>query len=599
MSEKPNPTLGQNHRKRKLEDVPPANGEDGNPKSQHKIIEGEKKKSQRQVKGRHVDDKVEDVERASSMRISTPNQENLELAQLVHRSFHEADTIYPTILPSFNQSSAAQTSRNLSAKSTLCRRCTKIDLDTLLSRSHKTHAGQAAKELSPVPSWDITSCALCSLFQSTLNPLWSTQAGRKVPLRTYSSNKMVDKVWSSISTNLLQVGHSRRYIVSQPEGVEGPVKVIKDEIGSFDCVKDWISLCSSRHRICDLEVRPSGVCQKLIDCETRAIVPGEDRPYVALSYVWGLSSDISEDPNRLPANLPNTIQDAMTVTKRLGYRYLWVDRYCIDQRNEQEKADQVGKMDLIYQNAELTIITAIGEDPNYGLPGVGLRKREPEHLTTCANIGTHFLISIDAWPKTAVEDTRWITRAWTYQEALLSRRRLVFSKEQMYFECYGMYCCESLYLPLETLHRKDMQGFKSIFCSEKRVGIFPKGVGTTTVEIVRRIEEYSKLNLSHPSDILKGMLGIFHAFQTSCLRIYHCGGIPLLPSMPEKSVGKPIDGWTRAMGSSLGSSGTWNPDQKDDLDFRAGLGRAGMAPSSGDWVKVLLGHQSKLILASK
>jgi hypothetical protein len=184
MSEKPNPTLGQNHRKRKLEDVPPANGEDRNPKSQHKIIEGEKKKSQRQVKGRHVDDKVEDVERASSMRISTPNQENLELAQLVHRSFHEADTIYPTILPSFNQSSAAQTSRNLSAKSTLCRRCTKIDLDTLLSRSHKTHAGQAAKELSPVPSWDITSCALCSLFQSTLNPLWSTQAGRKVPLRT-------------------------------------------------------------------------------------------------------------------------------------------------------------------------------------------------------------------------------------------------------------------------------------------------------------------------------------------------------------------------------------------------------------------------------
>jgi hypothetical protein len=42
MSEKPNPTLGQNHRKRKLKDVPQANEEDGNPKSQNKIIEGEK-----------------------------------------------------------------------------------------------------------------------------------------------------------------------------------------------------------------------------------------------------------------------------------------------------------------------------------------------------------------------------------------------------------------------------------------------------------------------------------------------------------------------------------------------------------------------------
>ncbi|KIM98481.1 hypothetical protein OIDMADRAFT_73290, partial [Oidiodendron maius Zn] len=294
----------------------------------------------------------------------------------------------------------------------------------------------------------------------------------------------------------------------------------------FDCVKDWISLCLNWHRICDLEVRGSGACRKLIDCETRAIVLGEDRPYVALSYVWGPSPDSCEDLNRFPANLPDTIQDAMTVTKRLGYRYLWVDRYCIDQNNEQEMADEIGKMDLIYSKAELTIIAAIGEDPNYGLPGVGLRKREPKHLTTCAKVDTHFLISIDAWPKSAVEDTRWITRAWTYQEALLSRRRLVFSKEQMYFECYGMYCCESLNLPLETLHRKDMQGFKSVFCSEKRVGMFPKGVGTTAVEIVRRIEEYSKLNLSDPSDILKGMLGIFHAFEASRLRIYHCGGIP-------------------------------------------------------------------------
>jgi hypothetical protein len=326
MLKKANSTLGQNQRKRKRQGMPPANGEDGNPKTQNKTIDGEKKKFQRQVKGRHVDENVEDVERASKMRISTPTQANLGPAQLVHRSFHEADAVYPTIIPSFSPSSAAQKNRNLSAKSNLCRRCSEIDLDMLLSRSHKTQAGQAAKELSPVPSWDILSCALCSLFRSTLRPFWSKQAGRKVPLRTYSSNKMVDKVWSSISTNLLEVGHSGRYIVSQPEGVDGPVKIIKDEINSFDCVKDWISLCSSRHRICDVEVRSSNACQKLIDCETRAIVIGENRPYVALSYVWGLSSDKSEDANRLPTNMPNTIQDAMTLTKRLGYRYLWVDR---------------------------------------------------------------------------------------------------------------------------------------------------------------------------------------------------------------------------------------------------------------------------------
>jgi hypothetical protein len=242
----------------------------------------------------------------------------------------------------------------------------------------------------------------------------------------------------------------------------------------------------------------------------------------------------------------------MSVTQKIGYRYIWIDRYCIDQKNGPETADQVGKMDLIYQNAELTIIAAAGEDPSYGLPGVGLRKRDAEHLTTCAKIGKHFLISTNAEPKEATKNTKWKTRAWTYQEALLSRRRLVFSKSQMYFECYGMYCCESLDFPLETLHRKDMQGFKSIFCSENRVGIFPKGVGTTPIAITRRIEEYSKLNLTNSSDILKGILGIFNAFQRSRLRIHHLAGIPILPSRPLKYLRKPVESWTQPMGFFLG-----------------------------------------------
>ena len=120
----------------------------------------------------------------------------------------------------------------------------------------------------------------------------------------------------------------------------------------------------------------------------------------------------------------------------------------------------------------------------------------------------------------------------------------------MYFECYGMYCCESVHFPLQTMHRKDMQGFKSVFCSKKLIGIFPKGVGTTSIEIVRRIEEYSELNLTNPSDILRGMLGIFNAFRRSRLGIYHCSGIPILPSIAQRA--KPIEGWTPSMGFFFG-----------------------------------------------
>jgi hypothetical protein len=101
-----------------------------------------------------------------------------------------------------------------------------------------------------------------------------------------------------------------------------------------------------------------------------------------------------------------------------------------------------------------------------------------------------FLISTESWPKEVVEKNKWKTRAWTYQEPLLSRRRVIFTEEQMYFEYYGMYCHESVHFPLQTMHRKDMQGFKSVFCSKKLIGMFPKGVGTTSIEIVQHIEEY-------------------------------------------------------------------------------------------------------------
>ncbi|KAH8665212.1 heterokaryon incompatibility protein-domain-containing protein, partial [Tricladium varicosporioides] len=436
--------------------------------------------------------------------------------------------------------------------SNLCTRCAEIDLDTLLSRPHKTQIGQLAKNLSPVSKWEIDSCALCSLLSSTID-LRYWPSGSKVPLRTYSSNKMGNKAWNSINTNILQVGESERYIVSQPEGMEGPVKIIKAKIEepNFDIVKSWISLCQNKHtKICSIEKHSSVTGLKLIDCITSDIILAEDKPYLALSYVWGLGTEDHKNLKKLPEPLPNTIKDAIIVTKKLGYRYIWIDRYCIDQKNDEERAYQCGKMDLIYQNADLTIIAAIGEDPSYGLPGVSLRERKPQHLTICSSVGKHFLISAQSWSEKAIEETKWKTRAWTYQEGILSRRRLVFTEEQMYFECYGMYCCESVHFPLRTMHRKDMQGFKRVFCSENLIGIFPKGVGTKSIEIVRRIEEYSKLNLSNSSDILRGMLGIFGAFQRSRLDIYHCSGIPILPSMAQGA--KPIEGWMPSMGFFLG-----------------------------------------------
>jgi hypothetical protein len=44
-----------------------------------------------------------------------------------------------------------------------------------------------------------------------------------------------------------------------------------------------------------------------------------------------------------------------------------------------------------------------------------------------------------------IQSSAWITRGWTYQEAVLSRRCLFFTDEQVYFVCKQMTCCEAIH----------------------------------------------------------------------------------------------------------------------------------------------------------
>src|ERR1700760_1263800 len=177
---------------------------------------------------------------------------------------------------------------------------------------------------------------------------------------------------------------------------------------------------------------------KVINCDERRIVPHTEGPYLALSYVWGRLSTHSQRvyrANDLLEVVPQTIQDAISVTKALGYRYLWVDRYCVDQSKQIEVQEQVALMDLIYEHAEMTIVAAGGEDPSYGLPGVSTRLRPPAATSVVSGLE---LRALPHNPVDLVRHSKWNTRGWTYQEGLLSRRRVIFTDSEVYFDCWGM-----------------------------------------------------------------------------------------------------------------------------------------------------------------
>ena len=323
------------------------------------------------------------------------------------------------------------------------------------------------------------------------------------------------------------------FLVPQPRNVQ-TVRILQPLV-DYQIIKSWLTFCQERHsKTCAVFDGADPVSTvrafRLIDCETRRIGPAPGQPYVTLSYLWGDSTPplFSEV---LVSGQPNTIEDAITATRALGFRYLWVDRYCINQQDKDDVRDQVEKMDLIYNNSDFTIIAAAGDGPDHGLPGVRPRSLQQAY----GKVGKHFFVSTMDDPGPIIAKSAWMKRGWTYQEAVLSRRRLVFTDQQVYFECRGMYCYEDLNLPLENLHTKDQQHFKSEFCSASNMSLFPRRLGRTGWEVVERIEEYSRRTLREPKDILDAFKGVMSVLEKSPQQVRHCFGVPILPRPPKPS----------------------------------------------------------------
>jgi hypothetical protein len=191
--------------------------------------------------------------------------------------------------------------------------------------------------------------------------------------------------------------------------------------------RKWIDNCSKDHAKCNSsEDIASSPVVRVLDCQSRKLVPANSEPYLTLSYVWGNPTSETNEPGAFPP----TIEDAMSVTLQLGFEYLWVDRYCIDQENKAEVAQQVAVMDLVYRESALTIIAACGASPQHGLPGVS-RRRLPYHESESSSLYMREVRKRDNF----ITQSRWNERGWTYQEVFFAKRRLIFTDYETYCEC--------------------------------------------------------------------------------------------------------------------------------------------------------------------
>jgi hypothetical protein len=180
------------------------------------------------------------------------------------------------------------------------------------------------------------------------------------------------------------------------------------------------------------------------------LINGKDLlgPYVALSYCWGgeqphaltLSNMNRYEQEISSAVLPQSIQDAIFTTRKLGLRFLWVDSLCIVQDSMADKDFQMARMGDVYGNAYLTLSAASASSCHDGFLGVREEQRCIITLPFCCeneNIGKASLwIRIHHEPRFSHGNYEPLdARAWAWQERFMSNRLLIFSQIQVFFMC--------------------------------------------------------------------------------------------------------------------------------------------------------------------
>ncbi|UKZ70310.1 uncharacterized protein TrAtP1_011297 [Trichoderma atroviride] len=320
-----------------------------------------------------------------------------------------------------------------------------------------------------------------------------------------------------------------------------------------DLAKDWIDFCNDNHTTgpCAVKDRTLVKGLRLIDCEENKVVLAEnvstptpnDKPqdaecqsitpshntsimhqnvdYVTLSYVMGTYREDDDDngnDDHLPRRLPKVVADAISTTKALGYRYLWVDRYCIPRRGDAqgapERQRQLDLMGQIYGHSALTLVVAAGEGVRDGIAGISAPREEQLSIQTETDLFTTSLLR----PDLEVASSKWASRAWTYQEGLLSRRRLIFTPSQVYFQCQALHCHESLSLPLKYAPGLN---FGRVFPSSIDDVLQPN-------KIKNHIKAYLAKSISNTDDRLDAFRGLLHEYSArDKLPVENFLGLPL------------------------------------------------------------------------
>jgi hypothetical protein len=226
-------------------------------------------------------------------------------------------------------------------------------------------------------------------------------------------------------------------------------------------------------------------------------------------------------------DLPQTFQDAVIVTRSLGYRYLWIDSLCILQDDLTDWVKESCQMRSYYKNAILSIAADVSVGDEEGFLG-HIRNNsqglfDTKDISPCeAHINIRDLIKV---PRLS-GDTCLSRRAWTLQEDLLSSRTLHYTEGQIVWECQASKYCESDTSELGDDDNYIFDGLKRFFLAP-HLGIKHRSYSDLFDPIYRWysiVQSYVHRGITFESDALPAISALAKEVQ-SLTRNTYAGGI--------------------------------------------------------------------------
>ncbi len=214
-------------------------------------------------------------------------------------------------------------------------------------------------------------------------------------------------------------------------------------------VARWLRFCDDFHDDMCGSISPNVLASKpflgVIDVkEMRLSKLPHGARYVALSYTWGTAPwqfKTSRDNikslmapgglNEWGDTMPCTIRDSIQLVMNLGERYLWVDALCIIQDSDRSWALNSNVINIVYGNAYFTICAADGDSANAGLKALNHAEVQQNIAFYNKDLRLKCLQPAEHY----IQQSKWNTRGWTFQERLLSPKTLIFVKGRMFFQC--------------------------------------------------------------------------------------------------------------------------------------------------------------------